>query len=282
MAAGVFMKTDAERGKNSYPFPLSVQTVLPADYPQNRSFQSELKVLRQLGFEGVELNIAAPEKENIAAIRRFLDHYELRLTMFATGLTAKTRSLSLSSSDEQVRRKSIQQCKAMIDFVTGEDTGIIVGFLKGGPDGDTQGAHSRFSDSLGQIAPHAAAKRVRVLIEATNRYESAVANDLAAAVDLIKPWETPFLQVLPDTFHMNIEEAQGTAAALASWTGHYPSVHLSDNNRLFPGLGAIDFKKILSTLKQIGYTGTLAIEGNIRKSFIEDIQASATFLASLI
>lgn len=267
--------------KNKYPFPLNVQTVLPADYRENQSFQDELHTLCRLGFEGVELNIAAPENEDITAIQRFLDCFELRLTMFATGLTAKTRKLSLSSPDARVREKSIQQCKAMIDFVAGEEIGIIVGFLKGGPDDDTQGARNRFSGSLKQIAPYAAAKRVRVLIEATNRYESAVANDLAAAVDLIKPWQTEFLQVLPDTFHMNIEEAQGTAAALKSWAGHYQSVHLSDNNRFFPGLGAIDFEKILSTLKQIGYTGTMAIEGNIFKSFIEDINISAAFLAGL-
>lgn len=267
--------------KDKYHFPLNVQTVLPSNYRENYSFQSELEVLRQLGFEGVELNIAAPENENITAIRRFLERFDLRLTMFATGLTAKTRNLSLSSPDEQLREKSIQQCNAMIDFVTGEDTGIIIGFLKGGPGTDTQGAHSRFSDSLKRIAPYAAAKRVRVLIEATNRYESAVANNLSDAVDLIKPWQTEFLQVLPDTFHMNIEEAQGAAAALTTWAGHYQSVHLSDNNRFFPGLGVIDFEKILSTLNRIGYTGTIAIEGNIHKNFIEDIQVSAAYLAGL-
>lgn len=268
--------------RNTYPFPLSVQTVLPNNYRENLSFQDELRVLHQLGFEGVELNIASPEKENITNILRFLNRFGLRLTMFATGLTARTLNLSLSSSSEQVRVKSIQQCKAMIDFVAGEDVGLIIGFLKGGPGGDLQSARNRFSDSLKHIAPYSAAKRVRILIEATNRYESAVANDLADAVDLIKPWESEFMQVLPDTFHMNIEEAQGTAAALTTWSGRYSSIHLSDNNRFFPGFGAIDFKGILSTLKQIGYTGTLAIEGDILESFTIDINASAAFLADLM
>lgn len=264
-----------------YPFPLNVQTVLPVDYRENRSFQNELRVLRQLGFEGVELNIAAPENEDIRAIQRFLDCFELRLTMLATGLTAKTRNLSLSSPDARVREKSIEQCQTMIDFVAGEATDMIIGFLKGGPDQDAEGARRRFADSLQQLAPYAAEKRVRVLIEATNRYESAVANDLSAAVDLIKPLGTGYFQVLPDTFHMNIEEAQGPAAALRTWAGYYPSVHLSDNNRFFPGLGAIDFAAIISSLRQTGFTGSIAIEGHICKSFIEDIRVSAALLAGL-
>lgn len=266
-------------GKNSYPFPLNVQTVLPSNYREDRSFHGELNLLRELGFEGIELNIAAPEKENIGDILRFLDRFELGFSMFATGLTAKTRNLSLSSPDATVRERSIRQCQAMIDFVAGQKTGIIIGFLKGGPQNDRNGARNRFSDSLKQIGPYAAFRRVRVLIEATNRYESAVANDLSATAELIEPRETEFLQMLPDTFHMNIEEAKGVAVALATFAGHYQSVHLSDNNRFFPGLGAMDFKKILSALKQIGYRGTMTIEGNICKSFIEDIKASAAFLA---
>jgi D-psicose/D-tagatose/L-ribulose 3-epimerase len=267
--------------KNRYPFPLAVQIVLPLDYRENALFKSELDLLQALGFEGVELNIAYPEKENITRIRRFLDQFELRPTMYATGLTAKTHGLSLSSADNAVWQKSLEASLTMIDFVAGTDTGIIVGFLKGGPSSDVQGPYERFAAALNQIAPHAERKQVRVVVEATNRYESAVANDLEATVDLVKPLGTDYVQILPDTFHMNIEEAQGPIAALKAWSGFYQSVHLSDNNRFFPGFGAIDFNSILSSLKEIGYQGSMAIEGNIRNSFKEDIQASAEYLVQL-
>ena len=267
--------------ENNYPFPLAVQTVLPPDYCDNRTFERDMHTLQELGLEGVELNIAQPEKEDIAAIRQFLNRFGLRLTMFATGLTAKTQNLSLSSADRQIWERSVDQCKAMIDFVAREQTGIIIGFLKGGPDNDVHVARKRFGDALRRIAPHATKKRVRVLIEATNRYESAVANDLAATAEWVKALDTEYVKILPDTFHMNIEEAQGPIAALTKWVGYYDSVHLSDNNRFFPGLGAIDFAKILNRLKEIGYQGTLAIEGNIRTSFSEDIHASAQYLTHL-
>ncbi len=267
--------------KNDYLFPLAVQTVLPPDYRDNRSFNSDLRTLQELGLYGVELNIAQPEQEDIAAIRRFLDRYGLRLTMFATGLTAKEQNLSLSSTDGRIWQRSIDQCKAMIDFVAGEETGIIIGFLKGGPSNDTQGARNRFDTALRRIAPHATKKRVRVLIEATNRYESSVANDLADTAQWVNSLATEYVKILPDTFHMNIEEAQGPIAALKNWAGYYDSVHISDNNRFFPGFGAIDFAKILTALKESGYQGTMAIEGNIRSSFSQDIQASAEYLINL-
>lgn len=267
--------------KNRYPFPLAVQIVLPPDYRENAMFKSDLRLLQELGFDGVEFNISHPEKENIASIRRFLDQFELRPTMYATGLTAKTHGLSLSSADNAVWGKSLEACLAMIDFVAGTDTGIIIGFLKGGPSSDVQGPCERFTAALNQIAPHAERKRVRVLIEATNRYEAAVANDLGSTVDIVKPLGTDYVQVLPDTFHMNIEEARGPIAALKTWAGFYQSVHISDNNRLFPGFGAIDFNSILLSLKEIGYQGSMAIEGNIRNSFKEDIQTSAGYLVQL-
>ena len=185
------------------------------------------------------------------------------------------------NSDGAVWEKSLEASLAMIDFVAGTDTGIIIGFLKGGPSSDVPGHCERFSAALKQISPHAERKRVRVLIEATNRYETAVANDLAAAVELVKPLGTDYLQILPDTFHMNIEEAQGSIAALKTWAGYYKLVHISDNNRFFPGFGAIDFNSILLSLKEIGYRGSMAIEGNIRNSFKEDIQTSVEYLVHL-
>jgi sugar phosphate isomerase/epimerase len=266
---------------DNYPFPLSVQTVLPPVYQDDEAFKNDLRLLQELGFTGVELNIAHPENEKMANIQRFLEGFSLRMTMFASGLTAKTHGLSLSSSDDGVWERSLARCRAMIDFVAGTDTGIIIGFLKGGPSSDIKASRERFAAALREIVPHADRKRVQVLIEATNRYESAVANDLAATVELVKPLGSDYLRVLPDTFHMNIEEAQGSVAALETWAGYYPSLHISDNNRHFPGLGAIDFATILTALKDKGYEGGMAIEGNLLRSFTEDIRVSAQYLSQL-
>jgi len=262
-------------------FPLCIQTALPQDYRENHSFISDLSVLRELGFYGVELNIADPGQADFADIREFLGQYDLRFTNFATGITAKRHELSLSSTDSSVHQRSILQCKDIIDRVCGSVEGIIVGFMKGPAVNDADEARKRFTDALAAIAPHAQANRVRVLVEATNRYESSVANGLEETARLIRELNNPFVRLLPDTFHMNIEESDGPGA-LETCAGLYDSVHVSDNNRYFPGFGAFRFAEIITTLKDIGFEGTLGIEGNIKNSFSEDVRASAAFLAPLV
>jgi sugar phosphate isomerase/epimerase len=267
--------------KTTERFPLCIQTALPQNYRDNQRFISDLRVLRELGFYGVELNIADPGQADFADIRAFLGQYDLVFTNFATGLTAKRHALSLSSADSNVRQRSIAQCKGIIDQVSGSVEGIIVGFLKGPAVNDVNEARKRFADALAAIAPHAQTRSVRVLIEATNRYESSVANSLEETAHLIRELNNPFVRLLPDTFHMNIEEADGPAA-LKSCAGLYDSVHVSDNNRHFPGFGAFRFDDIITTLKDIGFEGPLGIEGNIKNSFSEDVRVSAAFLAPLV
>jgi len=254
-----------------YAFPLAIQTTLPRDY-QDRPFLRQLELLRKFGFSGVELNIVQPERVDPAALVALLAGFDLKMTMFATGGTAKPEGLSLSSLDDEVRQASVQRCTEFVDFAHEMGAGVIVGYLKGGVSAEPARARECFVDSLTSVEPHVRAREVPLLIEATNRYESAVANALADTADLIRGFDNPYLRILPDTFHMNIEE-RSLFGSLIAQRGLYDSVHLSDNNRLFPGLGALDFRSILRFLSDSGFEGGVAIEGNVRESFEQDLMA---------
>lgn len=262
-------------------FPLGIQTVLPEDYRENAEFQRQMRTLHDLGFTGVELNMAHPDRFNPDAVVRFLSDFDLKLTMFASGLTAKTYGLSLSSADDDIRQRAVAKCREIIDFMAGIDGGIIFGFFKGGPVPDAQEARARFRDSIGQLAQPARDKQVKLLVEATNRYESSVANSLDDTVELIREFDNPSLRILPDTFHMNIEEAD-QFGALTKYADYYDSLHISDNNRFFPGFGAINFRTVLDFLQAQGYTGSIAIEGNIQANFVDDVKKSVAYLTPLL
>src|SRR5690606_21146568 len=89
-------------------------------------------------------------------------------------------------------------------------------------------------------------------------------------------------KVLPDTFHMNIEETD-TLATLRIHLERVPSFHLSDNNRCYPGLGAVEFSRVIAGLDELGYRGRIAIEGNARGGDVPgDLRASMRYLAPLI
>ena len=151
----------------------------------------------------------------------------------------------------------------------------------GGISEDTEQARDRFRDSISRLDTPVRARKVPLLIEATNRYESAVVNSLQDAADSILGFQNPYLRVLPDTFHMNIEE-RSMLGALIMHRDLYDSLHISDNNRFFPGLGAIDFFAILRFLNDMGYSGGIAIEGNTRTSFEEDLRASMRVLRPML
>ncbi|MCP5101375.1 MAG: sugar phosphate isomerase/epimerase, partial [Chloroflexi bacterium] len=181
----------------------------------------------------------------------------------------------------RVWERSVEACCRMISFVAGSDAGIIIGFLKGPAREDIAGARKRFQKALERIAPKATRHRVKVLVEATNRYEAAVGNSLADTVALIEHLDCPWMRILPDTFHMNIEEAD-THSALKRYAPFYESVHLSDNNRYLPGFGAIDFGSIFATLKQNEYEGMLALEGNLKIDLITDLETTISYLKPLL
>ena len=265
----------------TYRFPLAIQTALPENYRDNAEFRQHMRTLQEFGFTGVELNMAHPDRFERDDVVRFLQEFDLKLTMFASGLTAKTYGLSLSSDDRDIRERAVNKCREIIDFMAGTGAGIILGFFKGSPVADIQEARSRFRESIGQLVPHAQEKKVRLIVEATNRYESSVANSLEDTVGLIRDFRNPYLRILPDTFHMNIEEAD-TFTAFTKYADYYDSVHISDNNRYFPGFGAIRFQEIIEHLKAQGYTGGLAIEGNIQNNFVDDVTRSMAYLAPLL
>jgi D-psicose/D-tagatose/L-ribulose 3-epimerase len=129
-------------------------------------------------------------------------------------------------------------------------------------------------ESLREIVPPAIKRRVPILIEATNRYESSVANALNEAFDVISGFDQASLvQILPDTFHMNIEE-KDPFVSLRKHKGRYPNIHISDNNRFFPGYRTIRFADLFDLLRSMDYAGTVTIEGNVKEDLLSDIHAA--------
>ena len=266
----------------SYLYPLSIQLTLPQKYRDDGQFAEVLSTLRSLEFSGVELNVVRPERIDPDDLKDYLNRFGLPMTMFATGATAKALELSLSSPDEPVRRRSVDRCLEFVDFARLFGAGVIVGFLKGGAGSDLEKRRESFRSSLLEIARRAREKQVPLLIEATNRYESAVANSLDDTHELVSAAsDNPFVRILPDTFHMNIEE-RDQFASLKKYAALYDSIHISDNNRYFPGFGAIRFAEIFKFLVESGYSGGLAIEGNVKQDLLSDIRGTVEYLAPLL
>ncbi len=262
---------------DSFPYPLALQTALPDDYKHSAEFATQLDSLRAAGLWGLELNIRDPRAVPFAGVEKLLRDHGLEFSMFASGLTAKTLGVSLSSLDEDQRRQAVSVCSEMLAWVEREDAGVIVGFLKGVDHTDPQKARSQMRRSLDELAPVAERECTALVIEATNRYETPIANSLGEAYELVLPYPADWMRILPDTFHMNIEE-QDLAASLRECADRFSLIHFSENNRFLPGYGGFAFAPVLRVLREMRYHGRVGIEGNTRHDLVTDTRDAVAYL----
>lgn len=120
-----------------------------------------------------------------------------------------------------------------------------------------------------------------VLLEPINRYESRYLNRVVDNVRIIDAVAHPNAGLLPDVFHMSIEEADlGEALRFAG--ERIVHVHLGDSNRLLPGHGLLDWPTIFRALADVHYQGYVNLECSTEGDPSVTLPATAKFLRELI
>jgi sugar phosphate isomerase/epimerase len=221
-----------------------------------------LEVAKKLGYAGVELSLLESSRIDQFRMIDQLAALELQVFAIATGQSYVTDGYALYAIDKQDRRAAVERLKDHIEFAAKLGSAVIIGGIRGkiGLSGD------RFIKGMqqGNLAlktcfEYAEEAGVALLLEPVNRYETDVVNTIDEGLDLIEELGSPNLRLLPDTFHMNIEERslEESIIRAGSRIGY---VHFADSNRMAPGWGHLDFTRILSALEKIGYEGPIGIE----------------------
>jgi sugar phosphate isomerase/epimerase len=133
--------------------------------------------------------------------------------------------------------------------------------LRGGPLGaqPRQEAWEHLVDGLRDASVAAAARGVRLAVEAINRYETGLVHTCADGLGLLDAVGADNVGLLLDTFHMNIEE-RSIEGAIMRADDRLFHFHVADSNRLHPGGGHVDFGAALAALHAIGYSGYVSGE----------------------
>lgn len=121
----------------------------------------------------------------------------------------------------------------------------------------------------------------RVLLEPINRYESRYLNRIADNIRIIDAVAHPNAGLLPDTFHMSIEESD-MGQALIQAGNRIAHVHLGDSNRLLPGCGLLNWHDIFGALAAVGYDGYVNLECSTTGDPAVTLRAIAAFLRDLM
>ena len=132
-----------------------------------------------------------------------------------------------------------------------------------------------------QVLDLVAGTPARVLLEPINRYESRYLNRIADNIRIIDAVAHPNAGLLPDTFHMSIEEAD-MGKALIEAGNRIAHVHLGDSNRLLPGRGLLNWHDIFDALNTVGYDGHVNLECATTGDPAVTLPATAASLRDLV
>ncbi|TCL57713.1 sugar phosphate isomerase/epimerase [Hydrogenispora ethanolica] len=225
-------------------------------------YAAEIEHAARLGFAAVELHIRDPKAIDRAAIREALRRTGLAVSTIGTGQAYVDERLCFSDPDPGIRAMAVQRIRDQIDFAAQLGTKVIIGTIKGNlpaDPGQTAATRERIVACLSECASYAAQSGVTLTLEAINRYESNFLNSAADTVAFIQSIGSPALGLHLDTFHMNIEESD-IAAAIKTSAPYLAHIHFADSNRWPPGMGHLDFGRIVASLKEAGYQGFMGVE----------------------
>ena len=241
-------------------------------------FARVLAVLRELGFDGVEVSVLEPEQlVTSAAMAR---EYSLEVPAVGTGLNFLHYGLSLTHPDPGVREKAYERLRQITEAAARVGAGgVIVGLIRGRGDEapSLEAAYELLVGQLAKLCAYAESWGVKLFLEPLNRYESKLVNTVAEGLRLLEDVGCGALYLLLDTFHMNIEERiiEDSIRQAGPRIGHF---HIADSNRLAPGLGHLNFGSILAALADTGYTGYVSAEIVVKP----DLETAARLTANIL
>lgn len=220
-----------------------------------------IPALADLGFDGVEIAIRDPGRVDVEGLAAAVERFGLAVPAIGTGQAYLEEGLSLTAPAEEVRARALGRLLAQVPVARRLGALLIVGLIHGPipPETGRSLAEERLLEGLGAAARAARPAGVRLVVEPINRYESNWLNTVDEVVDLLGRLGEDNVGVLPDTFHMNIEEAD-VPAALRRGGARVWHVHVADSNRRAPGWGHFDFGPVVRALVEMDYGGFLSAE----------------------
>jgi D-psicose/D-tagatose/L-ribulose 3-epimerase len=220
-----------------------------------------LPLIKEAGFDGVEVPLLRPEAFASSSIRQATEAHGLE----CNACTVLVDGLSLISESADIRRRTRLHLEDVAKAAADAGIGIVAGPLFS-PVGYLPGRR-RTSDEwkwavegFQSVGDTLAAHKVIFAIEPLNRFETYFLNTATDAAALAQEIGHPNIGILFDTFHANIEE-KSIAEGYRTVGPHLKHVHTCENDRGIPGSGHVEWKEVFQALRDLKYDGWLTIEG---------------------
>lgn len=220
-----------------------------------------LKSIANLGYAGVELAIRDPKQVDLGVLDQLLQKNRLSVPAIGTGQAWGEEGLSFTDPSPGIRVAAIERIKSHIPVASQFGAVIVIGLIRGiiKPGVTQELAMGWLVEGITECCSAAHQKGVRIALEPINRYETTLINTTDQALQLTERVKAENFGLLLDTFHMNIEEP-GIETSIKKCNNKIFHFHVADSNRRYPGAGHLDFKSILFSLQDTGYSGWISGE----------------------
>jgi len=240
---------------------IATEDALPTAFVVFRGIEESIRKAAEMGYDGIELALMDKDQVDVGRVKRLIQQYRLEIPVVSTGQVFAGHKLWFTSPDAAIRTRAVEIFKGLVDvaaeFGAMVNMGRVRGFIA---EGETAAvAEKRFGDSVSEIAAHAQKRGLELILEPVNRYEINFINNCDEGAALIDRLKIPGLKLMPDVFHMNIEDVS-IEGNLKKYIRYIAYVHFADSNRLAPGWGHLDFASIVQALNEAGFAGWGSVE----------------------
>ncbi|MBK1831184.1 sugar phosphate isomerase/epimerase [Verrucomicrobiaceae bacterium R5-34] len=221
---------------------------------------ADIEKLKEIGYDGIEIFLAEPERANYEEVGAFLKSIDLEVNG-CLGLGAEQNPIS---EDAAVRQAGLDKIKEAIDNMHAAGGKNICGpfhsaFATFSRNSPQEEEYKRSAEVLHAAAEHAAQAGITLTPEALNRFECYLVNTMAQLKKLVDMVDHPNLRGMFDPHHANIEE-KSFADAIETIAPVMTHVHISENDRGTPGSGNVAWDEVFGSIAKTGYDGWYYIE----------------------
>ncbi len=224
-----------------------------------------IKRLASIGYDGIEIGCAAPHAfpAHLTSKRR----KELKTLMGDVGLEPVSLlpapgggpGNNPASVVKEERQGAVSHYKEVVDLAADLGAKLVLyvaGWQIFGV--SKQDAYAWSCESLVEIAKYAKQKDITVAIEPTSA-DSNLIDTADDALKLMRDSSQSNVKVMFDTYHAlyRNEVSSDYVHTMGSSLAH---MHASDNDRLAPGDGRVDWHSVMQALKDINYKGHVTME----------------------
>ncbi len=242
------------------------EVIAPMPFPQQCEYAAKL------GYDGLEIAPYTLSEQphrlgsaQLAAARAAARDAGIAITGLHW-LLVKPAGLSIASTDEAVRKRTVDIMLAFVDQCAELGGRYLV---HGSPQqrridpGDTRpAAMARAQASFAAVAERAEKAGVLYCIEALSSEQTPLINTLREAAQLVEAIGSPAVRGMLDCSAAGRMESEPLHALVDAWLprGLIAHVQVNDRNRRGPGQGEQHFAPLFAALARHGYTGDVAVE----------------------